>query len=598
LSVARASNHRWAISSRGFNDFFANKLLVQIDGRAVYLPINSGVYWDTVDYPLEDIERIEVIRGPGASLWGANAVDGVVNIITKSASDTQGGLVSAGAGNEEKGFGTLRYGGKSHKDLFFRIYGKVFDRDEQYSSTADTHDDWQGASGGFRVDRHKSGRDTLTVQGDFVRSESGSSQYYAQSRSPYVFTTTELEIRTNINLLGRWTRQVSADSQWRVQFYWDHYNRQIKGMPAEQKWDIYDLDFQHQVTWADRHNIVYGAGYRLIEMFAGDSENDDGFILSWDRNRSEAQTISMFVQDEISLIENRTSLILGSKFEHNDYTGFEAQPTLRLRWTPEERRTGWAAVSRAVRTPNEAENGIRLRTTPVSTAPPVFPRVVGNPDLASEELLAYELGYRVQAADNFSVDSALFYNRYEDLTNARVGAVEPGPEGTLTFPLTFINGLNAKTYGAELAATWQVTQFWRLYAAYAFLKIDVWANDPELESGTGSDREEKSPRHQLYLQSCWDLPGNVAFDLTARYVDSIIAFIPTDTISINPEGTVDSYIAVDARLAWTPRKNLTLELVGQNLFDDHHREFGTESFLKTEPVEIERSVYGKVTWHF
>jgi iron complex outermembrane receptor protein len=305
------------------------------------------------------------------------------------------------------------------------------------------------------------------------------------------------------------------------------------------------------------------------------------------------------VQDEISLIGNRAGLILGSKIEHNDKTGFEAGPTLRLHWSPGRRQTVWTAVSRAVRTPNEAEYGFGLRATPVSNDPsPVFPRIVGNPDMVSETMWAYELGYRAQATNNFSVDMALFYHHYIDLLISQTGDVEPGPEGTLTYPITLINGLDGEAYGAELAVTWQVARPWRLYAAYTFLKVDVWPRAPGLLPGVGRDKEEQSPGNQAYLQSSWDLPGNLELDVMGRYVESIRAFIPKDKTSLAKEGTVGAYITSDARLAWSPFKNLTLELVGQNLFHNHHREFGTNPFTKSELVEIERSLYGKVIWHF
>ena len=602
MDVARIDGNKWAIGSRGFNQRFQDKLLVLVDGRTVYNPVFSGVYWDTVDYPLEDIERIEVIRGPGASVWGANAVNGIINIITKPAKDTQGGLASGGGGTEERGFGTFRYGGKISSNLFYRVYGKGFNRAEQFSATGDPHDGWWAASGGARLDWQAGERDAVMFEGGFFHDVAGrrdlrptTNAASVVSQSGILFTNIFLNIENELtdggHVLGRWSHTVDQDSSWTLQAYWDRVSRHLDNLDFVLDWDTYDVDFQHQFPLGDRQKIVYGAGYRLVDSFTSDSRRDNGFVVTWDPNRRLTQTFSLFAQDQIAIVPDKFSVTLGTKVEHNDFTGFEVQPTGRLLWTPTKRQTVWAAVSRAVRTPNLLDQFLLLTVPPVAISPPTFPRISGSRDLDSEAVVAYELGYRAQATDNVSVDAALFYNVYDHLIGARPGAPVPQPDGTVIVPLNRENTLHGETYGVELAANWRVNDWWRLYAAYTWLEIQLHRASglsPAAEAAEG-----QSPQQQVYLQSSWDLPGHVELDLIGRFVDELSGFNPGGAPGV--PNSIGGYISLDARLAWRPRKNLELAIVGQNLLDNHHPEFGTSPQVRSPVVELQRGVYAKVT---
>ncbi len=593
MNVARIDGNKWAVGVRGFNDRFSNKLLVQVDGRTVYNPNFSGVFWDTVDYPLEDIERIEVIRGPGASVWGANAVNGVINIITKPTSDTQGGLASAGGGAEERGFGTFRYGGKLADKLHYRVYGKAFDRDEQFSRQGDPNDDWWRASGGTRLDWVPDERNTFTFDGSYLRSEAGRKDQHPTLTAPaFISIDPEEEITDAAHVLGRWTQKLDTDSSWSLQAYWDRFERVSTAGITHMRFDTFDLDFQQEFPLGQRQKVVYGAGYRFIDAAQGDSSEDGGFVASFDRNNRHLQLFSAFVQDEIALVEDKFSLMWGAKFEHNDFTGFEVQPSGRLLWTPTKRQSAWASVSRAVRTPSLGTDELSLTLLPARTSPvAVYPRLLPDRGAESDELLAYEIGYRVRLRENVSADVALFYNEYDKLTVTTAGAARPGPApGTFLVPLTRVNQMDGETYGVEVAAKWQALDWWQVYGAYSFLTMTLH------NGGSSEAVEGQSPRNQVYLQSSFNLPWNLEFDLIGRYVDQLSGFNPSGGGGV-PD-TVNAYVTLDARLGWRPRKNLMLEVVGQNLLDNHHPEFGTSRFLRSPLVEIERAVYGKITWRF
>jgi iron complex outermembrane recepter protein len=591
MNVARVDANKWAVSARGFSDRFANKLLVQIDGRTLYNPIFSGVFWDTVDYPLEDIDRIEVIRGPGASIWGANAVNGVINIITRPAEETQDALLTGGGGTEEKAFGAIRYGGTFGDGAHYRVYAKGFDRDESVSENADPVDAWSDIRSGFRIDGDAGNRNDFSVQGDYFHTEAERIDFRPQPTAPFRYTNMEREVSDGANLLSRWTHARSSGSGWTLQAYWDHIKRRSTGEILVFSMDTLDLDFQHQFTFRGRDKIVWGLAYRAIEADLTDSRFN-GFILKWDRHHRRLDSPSAFVQGEIALIDE-LSLTLGTKIEDNDLTGFEVQPTVRLLWTPDPSQAVWAAISRAVRTPTLFEDQRSVTQTPVSPAPgvTVFPRIVGNPDLAAEEALTYELGHRIDAAATLSVDTALFYTAYDELkVFAPLGASTVGaPPGTRFQLSTHQNRMRGQSYGLELAATWAPLYWWKLYGSYSFLRMNLRA-DADLPAPTRNMSEaaaSQSPEQQMFLQSSWDLPGDVEVDLTGRFVDRLTGF----------QQDVDRYISADVRLGWRPKERLMLELVGQNLLAQDHLEAGG-NVLAGPLHEIERGVYGKLVISF
>ena len=585
LHVGRIDSSKWAVSSRGFNGRFANKLLVLIDGRSVYTPSFSGVYWEVQDTLLEDVERIEVIRGPGAALWGANAVNGVINIITKKAADTQGGLLTMGAGDKEQIFGGLRYGAALGEKSHARLYVKGFERDSfQYEDGSDSGDEWDTLRSGFRLDSHLSDRDEFTLQGDIYQSNIDQTLYLATLSPPsYSQTIRDEADLSGGNLLGRWQRTFSSKSQISLQLYYDRTDHG-EGYYSEQR-DTYDIDLQHRFALGERHDILWGLGYRYSR-----DDFSNSSILTIEPDNRDDEIFSGFIQDEIMLVNDRLWLTLGSKFEQNDYSDFEMQPSARLLWTPHPEHTLWAAVSRAVRTPSRAEHDATLLNTVIPPAPPFNPlpvalTIVGGPDYDSEELLAWELGYRMAPGPDLSLDFAFFYNDYDELRSYEQEA--PIFMGTyLEQPLRFDNRFKAETCGIELAAMYQAADWWRLDLAYSYLNMDIDTNHNDNQYG-------EEARHQVSLRSAINL-GNVDLDLWLRYVDDV-----KSVNSRTPETgrwEIDDYVTLDVRLAWQVKNNLELALVGRNLLDDAHPEYIQENFIN--PTEIERSLHGKITYQF
>lgn len=555
LQVSQVNSHNWAISSRGFNANVGNKLLVMIDGRTVYTPLFSGVFWDAQDTLLEDIDRIEVVSGPGATLWGANAVNGVINIVTKSTKDpsAQGTLITAGVGTEERGLVGLRYGGQLAENVHYRVYAKYFNRDESVlANGTENQDEWQSGQGGFRVDWDPSEQNLLTFQGDL---------YGGDINQP---GPDNVE-RAGANLLTRWNRIISEDSDLQVQFYYDRTYRRFPGVFAEDL-DTYDLDFQHRFLLGERNEIIWGGGYRVS---FDDIDNTPALaILPEELTRS---LVSAFVQDKIELVEEQLFFTLGSKFEMNDYTGLEVQPSGRLTFLPVTNHTIWAAVSRAVRTPSRVDRHY--------FAPGTGPRIIaGGPGFESEELLAYELGYRFTPNDRLSISVATFYNDYDKLRSSRP-----------VLPIIIQNGLEGETYGAEFDVSYQVMDWWRLRLGYTYLEEDIRVRSGFRDANLARSETTADPRHQFSIRSYLDLPYEIEVDCGARYVDRL------NNIAGGRLGTVPGYVEADLHIGWHPTKNLELSIVGQNLVHDHHPEFGFPS--PTRP-EIERSVYGKITWRF
>lgn len=584
--VGRVDAHTWAVSARGFPDVFANKMLVLMDGRSVYTPLFSGVYWDVQDTLLEDLNHIEVIRGPGATLWGANAVNGVINITTKSAKETQGALVSTGYGSEEQGFVSARYGGKLGSNTWARVYGKYFNRDDSVlPSGEDANDRWMMGQGGFRTDWEPAQESLFTFQGDLYSGVEHQTQRIPVL-SPAMVRYDEDPVRVNGgNLLGRWTRTFSPDSELKLQAYYDHTSRETDYLGAVH--DTVDFEGQHRIALGRWNEIIWGAGYRM--------SHDDlrgSFAISFDPPSRNDQLVNVFAQDEITLVPDHLRFTLGCKVEHNDYTGFEIQPGGRLLWEPNDRHSFWASVARATRTPSRAESDGRLYDQVIWRTPPILVGGIGNSDLESEELLAYELGYRVQFHKRVSTDLALFYNDYNQLSQFRYqypawphGVLEDTPPPThLWSPVVFDDVLEGESYGGEVALNYQLTDWWLWRASYSYCNVDL-APLSNADGTTSTYHEGTTPRHQVCVRSLVDLPHNIQLDVTGRYVDELPAF------------QIPSYFTMDVRIGWRPRANLELTLVGQNLLDDRHPE-SSPSIIRTQQTEVERSVYGKVTWRF
>lgn len=548
LQVAQVNASQWAISARGFNNVLANKLLVMIDDRTVYTPLYAGVFWDVQNVLLEDIDRIEVISGPGGTLWGANAVNGVINVRTRSARETQGLYVQANAGDELRWAGAVRYGGELTPDLHFRVYARGVDYDDTLLlDGARANDDWGLNQAGFRFD-WENGVDALTLQGDA----------YSGEPNPDGLVAVDA---TGGNVLGRWTRTFSDAADMQLGWYYDRTSRDFNNGFTEDL-DTYDVDFQNRIRAGQSHEIVWGLGARLMRH-----EVNNLPLFEFVPATETLHLYSAFFQDEIALFGDRMRLTLGSKLEYNDYTDLEVQPNGRLAWTVNDRHTLWGAVSRAVRTPSRIDRDFRL-----SVAPGIA--LIDRGTFDSEEVLAYELGWRAQPHEQLSLSLATFYNVYDHLRTS-----EPGPP-PFGVPITFENGLDGDTYGAELAINFALSEALHVRGGYTFLKKDLDLEPDSLDTNRGT-AESNDPEQQWLLQWMWTLSPAFQLDGVIRYVDTL------------PEPHVGSYGGLDLRAAWMPTSNLELSLVGQNLLGSTHQEFIPSA---PSPRKIERSLYARIVW--
>ena len=546
LQVAQLNSYAWIISARGFNAAFSNKLLVMIDGRTVYSPLFAGVFWDAQSVVLEDIDRIEVISGPGGTLWGANAVNGVINIITKSAKETQGLYVSGAVGTYLQDFGALRYGGKIGSHLSYRVYSQHHDCNHTFlPEGTDNADQWGFTQTGFRMDWEPSKAKNLMVQGDF---------YGAKEQTMPSASTLDGQ-----NVLGRWTYAFSDQSELILQVYFDRTWRRDIPSTIRDELETYDFEFQHHFPIRKHHNILWGGGYRLMHDITLNSTPYVGFIPA----RRDMGLFSAFLQDEITLAPQVFTFTIGSKLQHNVFTGIEIQPSARMSWTPNAQHTVWSAISRAVRMPSRIDVDYYI---PTYSVPPSDPNVAGGPNFISESVIAYELGYHIQPTSNVSLSVAAFYNHYDDLYS-----VEALP-GTQTYQIQ--NGTEGKSWGIELSGTFQITPQWRLRGGYTYFNknlINIPGHVYDF-SDLGNDAQ-----HHALLQSISNLPGKLRLDLTLRYMGKL------------PDPTIPDYFTFDTRLAWVFKTWGELSIAGQNLGQGKHLEFVNQ---------IPRSIYGKFTCRF
>jgi iron complex outermembrane receptor protein len=588
VNVARINANTWAISIRGFNYRYATKLLVLVDGRTVYTPGFSGVYWDQQNVPLENVDRIEVIRGPGGTVWGANAVNGVINIITKSSKDTQGGLVVAGTGSEENGRGLVQYGGKAGADGFYRVYGNYFNvASGALANGGPGVDGWHALQAGFRSDWTLSPQDSLTVQGDYNGSSEGQALSLLFSNNLPALNTFADKIRVGSeNLLGRWNHEFSNGSEADVLIYYDRYRRFDMGLNIVNTGNV---DAQYRFRLGTRQDVVAGVGYRLT-----DQSFDGGYNLTLGTGWRRDNLGSAFLQDEISLAKT-VSLTVGSKIEHNAYTGFEYEPSAQLVWTPNDRHSVWTSVARAIQQPSWVENSMQLDLSAFPTPGGGFgvSQLQGNPQIEEQEVLDFEVGYRTRLSRRLSVDLTGFLSHY-----SKVETLEPGtPYFTFTpapahfvFPSIYDNLAHARTYGGEAAFNWNLTNQWRLSPGFSFLQMQV-AHDPGAPAGaTVSTTPGDSPKIQWQLRSLWNFRPNLQWDTSAYYVGPLQGGSPTGG------GPVPSYTRVDTRLGWHIGETTDLSVTGQNLLSPRHWEFTDGLFIN--PTQTERSFVVTLTTRF
>lgn len=593
IQVAKISASKWSVSSRGFTGFMSNKLLVLIDGRSVYSPLFSGVFWDAQNVMLEDVERIEVIRGPGSTLWGANAVNGVINIITKKAEETQGGLVRVSAGDQEPWSTAARYGGKVSNTAFGRFYAMYNDHGSNIlaDSGADADDDWQPMQGGFRMDgKPGSGRE-WTLQGDLFKNQGDQiiSPFWNEPNTPgqpfYSRVHGDVDVSGG-NLLSRWHQELRKDSGFTVQAYFDSNTRDEQVF--NWRYDTVDLDLQYETAVGQRQRLTMGGGYRSIR---GDLNSNTQMLFS-DRNDA---LYSALLQDEINLVSERVWLTVGSKYEHNDYSGNEWQPSARLLWKPVVDHSFWTSVARAVVTPTVVQQSGRVAVgyVPDTPIPMAF---VGNPGCMAEILWAYEAGYRWQASRDLSFDLALFYNDYQDLftmvPDMSVMSDHSTPPSFL--PLNWANGVSGYGQGFELSVDWKPTAWISFVLAYSYLDLDFSPNAGIANDLASLRYSEGSALQQVSLRSSLALADNWRLNLWGRYTDSIYSWDQTE-VTGGPL-VIDGYFGLDANVIWTPNRHLELMLAGQNLLNSSQVEYRAE--YSTPTTAIERGVYGKLTWRF
>lgn len=553
MQVARVDGRTWAVTARGFNASESNKLLVLMDGRTVYTPLFSGVFWDVQNTFFPDIDRIEVIRGPGATMWGANAVNGVVSITTKDARYTQGGLVTAGIGTEEKAFAGVRYGGEVPGKFFYRVYAQSARRDDLINqSGTPSHDDWSMNQVGFRIDTAMAPeRGGITAQGDYYRARVG-----AVSGSSYLSTPV-----SGGDVILRAHRPVGEDGELTSQFYFDYVSRSVYRQYGEERY-TYDFDTQIRFTPWQHHEVVAG-----FDVRSSDDNTAKDTTLTFVPDKRTIDIAGMFVQDEIRWHDNMLGLILGSKFEYHESVGLEIQPSARLALRL-RRSTFWASVSRAVRTPSRYDDDVRFPS-------PTRPQLLGSHAFESESVMAYEFGYRAQYFSSLTSDVSFYFNDYDNLrSQERVG--------TAPVPRVISNKLLAETYGVEVSLKWQPTRRWRVQGSYTYLAenfhLAIGSKDP-----TRGSQEANDPKHTANLRSHLELPYGLEWDVGLRYVSSL------------PNPAQPPYFTADTRIAWRFRGQWEFALVGQDLFDNHHPEFGATTL---GAHQVQRGVYGSITWEF
>ncbi|MGB6687240.1 MAG: TonB-dependent receptor, partial [Terracidiphilus sp.] len=580
VEVARIDADHWSVAVRGFAGQFSKSLLVLIDGRSVYTPLFSGVYWDAQDVMLDDVDRIEVIRGPGGTIWGANAVNGIINIITRSAKDTTGALSTLGGGNVDQGLGSLRYGATARHGFSYRLYTMGAMRGPEFHPDGNNFDDWRMGQAGFRMDWPHGAKNDFAVQGDLYRGQSGESLLLA-TFSPLAEVAEQDKANfSGGNLLTRWQHRISDGSDVQMQAYFDRTNRQ--DIELGETRSTFDVDYiEHQRTLGQQE-LTWGLGARLSPSNVIQTSPAVNFL-----PKQQTDSIySGFVQYELPFDRNKFSLTAGSKFEHNNFSGYDYQPSMRLLWTPTARQSAWMAVTRAVRTPSRQDQDVQfdilVRATP---PPPVFFEIVGNPNFRPEKLIAYEAGYRSRVSSRVYIDFTTFFNVYNDLEGygpPTIGLLTNPPPVDLAFVLPYANVIEGRSVGTEVAPTWDATRWWQLRGAYSLLHMELSDRPGYTDVGNLlSSYLGSSPTHDANVQSIINLPKHFEFNQTYRYVSELPAY------SVHP------YNTADVRLARRVGEGFDFAVVGQNLLRPSHAEFGGDP---GPLVGIKRSAYLSITW--
>lgn len=570
VNVAKIGSNKWAVSIRGFNAQLANKLLVMIDGRTVYTPLFAGVNWDVQDVMLEDVERIEVIRGPGGTVWGANAVNGVINVVTKKAKDTQGDIVALTTGNEEEFIGSARRGGKIGKNGYFRAYAKYSQYDESEGINVD--DAWNMAKSGFRFDNTINHDNEITIQGDVYHSKQDRNSIVPTDTSPFTEESLHKDQMKGGNIKFNWNKNEEKKNS-KLQVYYDNVQRDIATLG--QKRHTVDIEYQQDHEFG-KNDFVWGAGYRMIKdnlVSTNSIEFEDEKMYSY--------TYNIFAQNRYNIIPDKLFIQAGSKVEYNNFTDSEVQPSIRLSWSPTKNQTLWSAVSHARRTPSRAEDSILLRTSYNDTFSSFVTRS-GSETLDAEKLTAYEIGYRVAPTRNVLIDAALFYNQYEDLIGDNLNGLSSVVD----------NAGEGESYGFEIFSEMFLTKNWELSLGYSFLDVRLENHSSSTNEALLRATEDTSPTNQFSVKNHFSLNRTVSMDSNLYYISHL-----ENTDAQNGETTkIDGYVKLDLNFTWRPNYNHEVSVVGHDLLDREHQEFYSPLFSRGS--EIGRSFYIKYIHRF
>jgi iron complex outermembrane recepter protein len=588
VQVSRLSSGSWAIGIRGFNDEYSNKLLVLVDGRSVYNEFYAVTFWDTLNVPIDDIERIEVIRGPGAAMWGTNAVNGVINIITKSAQTTKGGSITGGGGSQTMSAESVRYSGEASPGAFYRVGAQNTDYEPfQILASPSPSRGWVNRSADFRLDWDLSTTDSLLISGGIYQSSLGTVVPVATIASPNAAAADDRVDTDGGNVLVRWQHVVSETSSIEVSFSAEHMLR--NDPQATASFNTFDAGFQEHMRAGSRHDVIYGVTLRDVTL-----QTTPTPALQFTPTNDRHYEIALFVQDEIALVPNKLSFIAGVQASEIESLGYAIQPTGRLLWTPSANLSTWIAVSRANRTPSLYDRGLNYYEAPVTipSGSPYIPsflgivNVMGNPTNRSETVLAYEAGQRVQANKKISFDVSTFYNVYQHLVSATQGApVLSFASGTpyLAIPVYTGNERHGESYGAELATTWNVISRWRLTGGYNWLRVETqsYAGDISVDETRTSSA---TPHHQWQVRSNFDLTRTIQIDTAFYYTAAMLAT------------GIPQHLRGDLRIGWRPIPKIEFSIGVQDAFEANHLEYESTRFNQTS--EVPRNFYGKATWRF